>query len=199
MLHSILHALTGRLEPGHTDTAGGRTESGARIEWLRPARDGSSEAAAPRLRHLLALFSPASSQRPPSPGTAPLHVALRTADLRGKAVEFDLLWTSFQDHQLDDSTRLRLSPAALHRIAAQADRELPLPLCMALHSIATLDTRHARARIALLDQIVGALAAIPGKLSPQVVALLRAYHAQTGLFAGVTGIDALLQPGSKPA
>lgn len=201
MLNSILNAVAGVLHPQRRDAPTGphRAEPGMqRFELIDPARQRPVPAAghadarvscwqrhADRVR---ALFAP--PRRPVGDGAA----APPSVDLRGRRIELDHLWTSFEGAALD-GTSLVLSDAALRGITAGADRTLPVALCMALQSLGTIDGRHADVRAGVLRQIVSALTAGNGGVAPEVSAVLRAYCDTTPWFAGVPEVEGLLGRG----
>lgn len=202
MLNSILNAVAGVLHPQRRDVASSphrRAQQGMqRFELIDPAgrpelpvgsRAGARLSCWGRYTDRIRTFF-ASPQEQGRWGVLPPPVV----DLRGRRIELDHLWTSFEGAALD-GTSLVLSDTALRGITAGADSSLPVALCMALQSLGTIDGRHAEVRAGVLRQIVSALTASNAAVAPEVSAVLRAYCETTPWFVAVPEVEGLLGRG----
>ncbi|MCT9124041.1 pentapeptide repeat-containing protein [Cupriavidus gilardii] len=125
---------------------------------------------------------------PPIAGVS--HLRFHGADLRQATLrEISLAWTDFSGAQLEGA-HITIAAETLARLAR------PSVLALTLQSIATIDPCHAQLRRALMEQVLGALrqaAALARRDRAMLPAELRALVSVHPLFAGMTGVEAVLE------
>lgn len=125
---------------------------------------------------------------PPVAGVS--HLRFNGANLKQATLrDISLAWTDFTGAELDGA-RITIAAETLARVAR------PSVLALALQSIATIDTRHAGLRRALMEQVLGALqqaAALARRDRAMLPAEVRALVSVHPLFAGMPGRQAVLE------